>query len=108
MTIPENPISPEESSESQESSLIVGDHIPSDDLLVVESENDNASAPAVIESSFTELDEPGEIAAEAAPQKQSKPAYIAILTILGLIALCCIMGGVMFLLLRTEILAGGV
>ncbi|MEE4195395.1 MAG: hypothetical protein V2J07_09375 [Anaerolineae bacterium] len=127
MTIPSNPISSEEDSSDQ---LIQGESSfpdQTDERVTVNAPDggetalrgselvrvDDAEAEAlavseqVIDSSYTDLDEPGEIQPQAPAAKQTKPAYIAVLTIIGLIILCCLMAGVMFLLLRQQIFATG-
>ena len=128
MTIPDNPISPEEEPNdnmiageqdfpesnddfvipiSQETS-IVSSEVPqledpvgeTAELLIIEEDK-------VVDSTYMDLDEPGEITETVPHTNATKPAYIAILTIIGLLILCCVMAGVMLLLLREPIFAGG-
>ena len=128
MTIPDNPISPEEEPNdnmiageqdfpesnddfvipiSQETS-IVSSEVPqledpvgeTAELLIIEEDK-------VVDSTYMDLDEPGEITETVPQTNATKPAYIAILTIIGLLILCCVMAGVMLLLLREPIFAGG-
>ena len=128
MTIPDNPIPPEEKPNdnmiageqefpesnddfvipiSQETS-IVSSEVPqledpvgeTAELLIIEEDK-------VVDSTYMDLDEPGEITETVPQTNATKPAYIAILTIIGLLILCCVMAGVMLLLLREPIFAGG-
>lgn len=112
MSIPLNPLTPEDDESPQTPMIISNDSIPADapqtiQPVALEPEETSLVKSEVLESTFIELDEPGEI--NQVPAKQPpKPTYIAILTILGLIMLCCVMAGIMILLLRNEIFATGV
>lgn len=103
MSIPLNPI-PTGDEQPEENGLILGENnIPALEEPVEETEE-----TPIVESTFTDLDEPGEMTTPAtAPKKATKPALIALVTMLGLVVLCCIMAGIMFLLLRTEIFSTG-
>ena len=120
MSIPSNPISSEDEQNgnitdgedyvipiSNETSISSNAVPPLEDPVGETAQLELPGDQAVVDSTYTDLDEPGEITETPPISSPPRPAYIALLTIFSLVVLCCIMAGVMFLLLRNEIFAVG-
>jgi len=129
MSIPSNPIPPEDEPNepnidgepvfpdaaddevipiSYETNIAGRDVPPLEDPVGETAQLEAADDQLVVDAAYTDLDEPGEITETPPISTPMRPAYIAILSILGLVILCCIMAGVMFLLLRNEIFTAGI
>lgn len=75
----------------------------------LEESRDSTEQPStdlVVESSFVELDQPGEYPAPEPQKKQIKPAVLALSTIAGMLVLCLVMLVILLLLFLPEMLAG--